>query len=295
MNKLPVGEATRFAYSFTMRELGTIIGLIWIPMVALAIISFLPYAIGDNMPSPDINPTAAGAIALRGLGFWLVSVLLSACIYVPVTRQALGLRTGPAFAHLALGRAEFRLWGAYLIFVTILFVLVMGLVLATAVSAVAANATGSKPLVGAVIVLVVFAGLCGLIYAITRLVFLLAPVVVAEEKISFERAWSLTNSNFWRIAGVLFLVTLVPAIVFLTAFASLLGPDTIALFHQAVAQNLSQEVIANRMQLIVNSHISLLLGIQLIIAPFSVGLTCGASAYAYKALSGKAVVATPQP
>ena len=65
MNKLPVGEATRFAYAFTIRELGTIIGLIWIPMVALAIISFLPYALGDNMPSPDINPTAAGAISDR--------------------------------------------------------------------------------------------------------------------------------------------------------------------------------------------------------------------------------------
>jgi hypothetical protein len=38
-----------------------------------------------------------------------------------------------------------------------------------------------------------------------------------------------------------------------------------------------------------------MLGIQLIIAPFSVGLTCAASAYAYKALTAKAPLATPQP
>jgi len=63
MNKIPVGEAVRFAYEFTFRELGTIIGLIWVPMVALAVINFLPYALGDMTPSPDINPTAAGSDA----------------------------------------------------------------------------------------------------------------------------------------------------------------------------------------------------------------------------------------
>jgi hypothetical protein len=296
MNKLPVGETVRIAYRFTMRELGTIIGLIWIPMVAVAVINFLPYALGDNLQSPDVNAAAASAAALRGIVFWLISVLLSACIYVPVTRQALGLRTGPAFAHIAFGRAEFRLWGAYLIFVVILFVLMLGLILAALVAAFAANATGSKPLVGAVVSLVVLVGLCGLIYAMTRLVFLLAPVVVVEDKISFERAWSLTAGNFWRIVGVLFLVTLLPAIVFLGAFASLLGPDIVGLYHQAVAEHMNQQAIADRMQAIVDTHISLMLGIQLIIAPFSVGLTCAASAHAYKVLTGKALTAPiPQP
>ena len=74
MNKLPIGQTVRFAYGFTLHELGTIIGLIWVPMVALAVVNFLPYALGDTMPSPDINPTAAGAIMLRGIGLWLLSV-----------------------------------------------------------------------------------------------------------------------------------------------------------------------------------------------------------------------------
>ena len=94
---------------------------------------------------------------------------------------------------------------------------------------------------------------------------------------------------------MLFLVTLLPAIVFLTAFATLLGPDIISLFHQAVDQHMNQQDVADRMQVIVNNHIALMLGIQLIIAPFSVGLTCAASAHAYKVLTGKAAVATPQP
>jgi hypothetical protein len=69
----------------------------------------------------------------------------------------------------------------------------------------------------------------------------------------------------------------------------------IALFHQAVQEHLSQQSIADKMQAVVNNHIALMLGIQLIIAPFSVGLTCGASAYAYKALTAKPTMATPQP
>jgi len=291
MNKIPVGEAVRFAYEFTFRELGTIIGLIWVPMVALAVINFLPYALGDMTPSPDLNPTAAGAIALRGLGLWLISVLLTACINVPVTRQALGLRTGPAFIHVALGRVELRLWGAYLLLLAIFIVLSIGFVLAVVASGLAANATGSKAVVGAVILLVGFAGLCALLFAITRLAFLLAPTVVAEDKISFERNWTLTQGNFWRIAGVLFLVTLPPAVVFLSACFYLMGPEVVALFQQA--QHLDQQTIANRMNAITTSHISVMLGIQLIIAPFSVGLTCAASSFAYKTLTAKAV--TPQP
>jgi len=295
MNKLSVGETVRFAYGFTLRELGTIIGLIWVPMIALAVISFLPYALGDTTQSPDINPNAAGAIMLRGIAFSLISLVLSACITVPVVRQALGLRTGPAFIHIALGRTELRLTGAYLVFIAIMMVLFLGYMLAVFGSALAAGATGNKPLVGLVVVAVGFVGLCGILYAITRLGFLLAPSVVAEDKISFERVWSLTQGNFWRIVGVLFLVTLVPAIVFLSAFAFLLGPDAIALYHQAVAQNMSQQDIAERWRVIVENHISLLLGVQLIVAPFSVGLTSGASAHAYKHLTAKSAVATPQP
>lgn len=293
MNKIPVGETVRFAYEFTFRELGTIIGLIWVPMVALAVINFLPYALGDMTPPPDINPTAAGAIMLRGIGLSLVSVLLSACVNVPVVRQALGLRTGTAFVHIALGRAELRLWGAYLLFIAILMVLLLGFVLAVFGSALAASATGNKAVVGGVVLLAGFAGLCGFLYAITRLGFLLAPVVVAEDKVSFERNWSLTQGNFWRIAGVLFLVTLPTAVVFLSACFYLMGPEVVALLQQA--PHMDQQTIANRMNAITTSHISVMLGIQLIIAPFSVGLTCAASSFAHKALTAKAPLAAPQP
>jgi hypothetical protein len=293
MNRIPVGETIRFAYDFTFRELGTIIGLIWVPMVGIAVLAFLPYAMGDMVRSPDINPTAAGAIALRGIVFWMLNMLLSACISVAVMRQALGLRTGPALVHLSVGRAELRVWGATLLLLGIVLVLAFGLALAVIVSAVAMGVAGSKAATAAVAVVVGLVGTCALLYALTRLGFLLVPITVKEEKISFERGWTLTNGNFWRITAVLFVVTLPTAILFMSAFVYLLGPEMIALWPQA--QHLGQEALADKIQAIVNSHIATMLGIQLIIAPFSVGLVSGASAFAYKALTSAAAVPTPQP
>jgi hypothetical protein len=293
MNRIPVGETIRFAYDFTFRELGTIIGLIWVPMVGIAVLAFLPYAMGDMVRSPDINPAAAGAIALRGIVFWMLNMLLSACISVAVMRQALGLRTGPALVHLSVGRAELRVWGATLLLLGIVLVLAFGLALAVIVSAVAMGVAGSKAATAAVAVVVGLVGTCALLYALTRLGFLLVPITVKEEKISFERGWTLTNGNFWRITAVLFVVTLPTAILFMSAFVYLLGPEMIALWPQA--QHLGQEALADKIQAIVNSHIATMLGIQLIIAPFSVGLVSGASAFAYKALTSAAAVPTPQP
>src|SRR5262249_17538023 len=133
------------------------------------VLRFLPYGMGDVDISPESDPTAASAAALRGLVFMLASVLLYACLNVAVIRQALGLRTGPAMFHFALGRAEFRLAGATLL----LFVIVMVLVTACALVAVVASSTvanaGDKQLGGAVGAVVMFGGLCALLYVMVRL------------------------------------------------------------------------------------------------------------------------------
>jgi hypothetical protein len=191
------------------------------------------------------------------------------------------------------GATELRLWGGYLLLIAITMVLMMGLILAVFVAAIATSATGSKPLEAAVIALAVLAGVCAILYALVRLSFLLAPIVVVENRMSFERGWLLTAGNFWRIAAVLFVVTLPPALVFLGAFGSLIGPDMVALFHQV--GHMDRQTIADRMNAIMTSHISSMLGIQLIIAPFSVGLTSAAAAHAYKVLTAKAPESTPQP
>lgn len=291
MNKLPVSETTRFAYGFTLGHLGTIIGLIWVPMVGIAILQFLPYGMGDANLTADQDPNALGAAALRGIAFWLATLLLYACVNVAVIRQALGLRSGTAIVHFTLGRAELRVWGASLLLMAILFALMLGIILATLVVGFAGGATGNKVVAGAIVGVVLIAGLCVLLLSVVRLGFLLVPVTVAEGKISFERGWTLTQGNFWRIAGVLFLVTLPTFIVLCIASLSLMGRELHAL--ALVAPHLTAQAIMERYRIIVSSHAATLIGINLILAPFTVGLTLGASAAGYKALKPSPPVANP--
>lgn len=283
MSKLPVRETIAFAYRFTLGELGTIIGLIWLPMVAIGILEFLPYGLGDANLSPDQDPNALGAAALRGIVFWLASVLLYACVNVAVTRQALGLRKGTAIAHFNLGRAEFRVWGALLLLVAILFTLIFGMVLAVIAAGAAAQAVGGQIAAGAAVTVVLVAALCLLLVSMLRLGFLLVPVAVVEEKISFERGWLLTRGNFWRIATVLFVVTLPTFVVLTVGSSMLMGHELDALAR--VASRLSVPAVLERYRIIVSGHAAELIGINLILAPFTFGLTLGACAAGYRALT----------
>jgi hypothetical protein len=284
VNTLPVGSTIRAAYAFAFGQLGTIIGLIWAPMVAIAVLRFLPYGIGDMSHAPDQNATQAGAAMLRSIVFTLVSLLLYAVINVALIRQALGLRKGGAVFHFALGTAEFRVWGATLLLMAILGTLALGCLLAMmtvtgAVAAAAGQAAGTAA--GA---LALLGGSILLLVAIVRLSFLYVPIAVVENKISFERGWLLTQGNFWRIAGVLFVVTLPVFVVVFGAFLILMGPDFAALVP--IADKLSPEVLSDRIEAIVDKNIATIIGVNLIVAPFSLGLALGAAAEGYKALAG---------
>jgi len=287
VRKLQAGAAIRFAYGFTLSQLGTIIGLIWAPMVAIAVLNFLPYLLGYNQVSPEQNPAAAGAAALQSLLFALAALLLSACVYVAVARQALGQRTGPAVFYFSLGGAEFRVFAAVLLLALIMLAMLLGTSLASGAAVKFGGAAGP-----ALASLAALAGLCLMLVVLTRLGFLMVPIAVMEKKIGFERGWELTAGNFWRIAAVIFVVTLPASIVFLGAFGWLTGPELVKLLP--LAGKLSQEVFADRLQTIMDKHIAEIIGINLILAPFSLGLLMGASAYGYKALTG-AIPQQPSP
>lgn len=285
MKKLPVPETIRFAYQFAFGQLGTIIGLIWVPMVVIAVLSFLPYALGDTSVSPEQNATAAGAASLRAIVFWLASMLLYAIVNVAVIRQALGIRTGGAAIYFSLGSAEFRLWGASLIFIAIMFALMIGVILAIFVSGIAAGALANRMVAGTAVVLIGLAGIFLILVSAIRLGFLMVPITVAEEKINFERGWLLTKGNFWRIAAILFFVTLPTFLVVFGAILILMGPEMFALAVLKQANHLSPQALADRMNAVLESHIAVVLGVNLIVAPFSIGLMLGASAHAYRVLT----------
>src|SRR5580693_989726 len=115
MTKLPVADAIRFAYGFAFGQIGAIIGLVWLPLVILAVIQFLPYAIGTAYPPGGADPAEAAGNAVLNLVFSAAALLLYAMNCVSVTRQALGLRQGAASLHFALGRPEWRMFAAIVI------------------------------------------------------------------------------------------------------------------------------------------------------------------------------------
>ncbi len=90
----------RFAYGFAFGQLGTIIGLIWAPMVVIAGAA-LPALWGwaTRALSPDQNLAAFNAAQLRIVIFGLASLFFYACVCVSVTpagaRPAQGQRDLP--------------------------------------------------------------------------------------------------------------------------------------------------------------------------------------------------------
>lgn len=293
MKKLPVAETIRFAYAFAFGQIGTIIGLIWAPMVVIAVLRFLPYGMGDVDISPQADPRAAGAAGLRDLLFMLASVLLYACISVAVIRQALGLRSGPAVFHFSLGRPEFRLAGATLVLGVILMVLLVASAFAALVAGSTVANAGDKQLGNAVGAVTMLAGMCVFLYALVRLSFVYVPASVVENKLGLEQSWNLTTGNFWRASAVLFVVTLPAVVILFGSFFALMGRELQTLIP--VAASLTPDALSARIDAIVERHIGPIIGINLILAPFSIGLTLGAAAQGYRALGGGAPAAAPTP
>jgi len=287
-HKIPVGGTIAHAYGFAFGNIINNLGAMWIPVVILYATNFvLGFFYGKAILS------AGNSLAVfAGLYLFVIMVLfgiLSAAQIAGITKEALGLRTGSAWLQSPFGAATWRLIGAYVLYFIVLIVLCIGafvISLLFAGIAAGAAATGSTNwlLSGAGILMVIFRLLvfCAFVYIATRLSFLLAPVVVAEHKISLIRAWELTKGNFWEIFVVL-LSILGPLIalegaLFLAVFGSSLLPPSGATTEELNAFNQHQ------FQILVNLQRWLLFTYALVGVIFY-SLFAGASAFAYRALT----------
>ena len=184
--------------------------------------------------------------------------------------------------HFALGPPEFRLFGALVLFVLVLMAMAVGIGILGLVSAGLGAATGKGPLVALGLAILIFAAVLGFVYTILRLAFVLAPVTVAEEQVSLTRAWLLTQGNFWRIFAILAAVMLPVYLIHLIGLVSIIGTGLFAPLPSDTAA--AQQAIAGRFALI-GQHMPAYLGLTLILAPFGIGLSIGASAFGYRALT----------
>jgi hypothetical protein len=282
VRKIPVRETIVHAYKFTLAHLGTIIGLCWLPLVLIAVLQFLPYALGGNPMAPAENASAQGRHGLENLGSSLLILLLYSIMYVPVTRQALGWRQGTAVVHFALGAPEFRVFGALCLFFLVLLTMGIGVGVLGMILAGIAITAGKNALLGLLFALIILGAVLAFIYATLRLGFLVVPVAVAEEQISLTRSWVLARQNFWRILGVLLSVLLPIYLLHLIGLLAIVGPGLLA--PLPYDPNHAEQVLAARFAM-VGQHMPEYLGLTLILAPFSIGLAVGASTFGYRALA----------
>ncbi len=297
MKKIPVLDTIRFGYGFTFGHLGTIIGLIWLPMVIVTVGTYfvqMQYS-GQVLASLEQgNPAAIGPAVLVLLGWSLVSFLLYAMMYTVVTRQALGSRQGTAIIHFAFGQTELHVFAALLgmIAIIILFLFAEAL-FGGIVGGITSVAAKGLPVVTLVVAVLVVALLFGLVYMVFRLGFLLIPATVAENRVGLGRAWELAGRNFWRIVAVA-LATLLPLLLVRAASeVAIIGPAVFlqqiaAMLHQAQApaRDGAAQMHASADQLReMSDHLPLLLVLNFLLAPLAIGLSMAPAAFAYRALT----------
>jgi hypothetical protein len=275
VRRLSVTAIIREAYDFTLANLGAIIGLIWLPMVLLTVGQFFVnqhYGAQVNEAVAAGNPAAAGPAVLALLFFLLVQLALTAMMMVSVTQLALGQRQGGAMIHFAFGALEWRMFRT--LFAAALFLLPpMMLLLLSGGAVMGAPADGPQG-VGALLALPLLAGV---IYFAVRLMALLFPVVVTEEKSIIVRAWSLTAGNFWRLLGA-FLGALLP--VYLLVAVALMFVLRDAIPADPAAMPTPEQLAAVR-----DANLPVMTGIQFVVAPLLIGLTVGISVFSFKALT----------
>jgi hypothetical protein len=299
MNKIPVFRTIGRAYGFTFGNLGTIIGLIWLPMLVLVSLQYyvtVRYMTGYLSAFADGNVYELNsATGLRYLSV-VVALMLQAILVTPVMRQALGLRSGGAFVSFAIGPTSLRVFGAmaalalvliaieYIAVISFVFVGLAAVVAAKAVGTihgVASTVTGFVAVLGLVLIVV-----AALVFISIRLSFLVVAVAVAERKIDLIRAWRLTGSGFWRIFAVIFATGVPLAILYVALTWAALGFPVPRVPPPAVMEGWKgapTKALAWIVQALVGG-MPFVFGVGFLLAPFSVGLSTGAAAAAYRAL-----------
>ncbi len=226
MSKLPIMATVSRAYGFLLGEFGTIIRLVWAPLLIGVVLSFnfsgaaLDAAIkGDEAALAGQTPGQVLISIVAGLGSVMALVALLRVVIF-------GDRAPGLWVYLWLGQAELRL----VVVALLLFVAAIAAGLAAAIVlsflAVLANAVPGMGLLLTAIVLVGIPAL--LIWAAARL-SLVPSVVVAENNLGVERSWQLMGGNALAMIAVALLTFGPFTIVSGLVYGAIMGADTSAL------------------------------------------------------------------
>ena len=211
--KLPVGDTISFIMRFAATNIGLLLRVAWLPVVASlagSALIFGAFGLTDLAALQDDAMPAEPDAELMALGYLLsfVGMLLFVPGFVIVTRKAAGGYAPPRgpFAGFRFGGRELRVIGAailwYLLFVAfyIAAVLVFA-VLGGGFFALAMSGESAMIGMGLVMVIAMLALFGGLIFLFVR-TMLFVPMAAVENRIALGDAWRATRGNFWRLLAV---------------------------------------------------------------------------------------------
>jgi hypothetical protein len=318
MSKISVGETISQTYGFAFGRYLPILGVIWLPTIILGAFAYF-FVLPDmaNFPAvmqqisqhasqdphTTLMPVALNRMASHGYLLDLIELVVFSVIAVGVTREALGLRTGPWFVYLSFGKAELLVMAAFFVVFVIIVVAVIALFIAGGIVGVVAALVfaGSGAHAGSVSTALSGAGIAflvgvliffAMIYFFTRLTYLIVPVTVAEGRFGLGRSWELTKGNFWRIFGVA-LATIIPLFVLEMIFVGVaFGPAFVSFAMELQKHPDAANANFAAMMQGMSSYMIYACVIGLLIGPIIYGLTLGQAAFAYRELAPSAASVT---
>jgi hypothetical protein len=301
MALLPVEQTIGDTYRFVFRNILSIFGIAWLPMVlAAAALAGGFWTLWSDFAGLDWSSQADLAhnrelverLILKVLGLALpleiVVVLLLAMIAVGIQRSALGLIEGPVLVFFSLGGAVWRLFfGTLLAF---LLIWISTVLTAIATSVLFRLGQHMAALFGLVEFAAVVASFCWFFYLAVRLTFFIPPAVVAEGGLGIERSWALGSGNFWRIVVIFLGCVVAPMIVVSIVSNAIVWPAMVmTMLHLQQAtdahETLPPEQVVALLVAAFGQILPIWIGIQLVTFPVVMGLSNAMSAFAYKHLT----------
>lgn len=205
MNKIPVGATIAQAYSFTFIGFFNLLRVAWLPLVLVIVSEYFAIA---NMIALLTNTTnqvvAAPASWLMVTASYVAMLILAMVLICGIAQSALGQIPSRPF-YFSLGKPVWRLLGAFMLAMLIYIGLIIA---ATLIATILSFVIGGGGVESLAISGLMFVAYGGVLYSLVRYVFLLTPVVLAENKIGLVRSWRLGSGNFCRMFAILVIVLL---------------------------------------------------------------------------------------
>lgn len=298
MKKIPVVRTIGHAYKFVFENFLAILSVMWLSWGLMLVLMFLARGAISALFQVSVTRDVS-----QLQGYWGQLLLTYSAILVLIlvqitglTRLSLGLPLPSRFFYFSLGKPLWRLIGAAALAAAVVMASMIAYGMAVFVLGLMARVFMNEhpwafgPTIMALSGLIsLLIGYGGFTLMILRFFFLLAPTVIAEERVSISRVWLLSRGNFWRM----FLISLSIFIPFIAieiiGVMSIAGPLPIAprdaSLQELLAFQQSQQAWQIAYATKLRNYWYLVYPTTALMSVFFYGLWCAAQSFAYQQIT----------